>query len=216
MMGTTIYLIRHGQSEANERGAFLGHHDLNLTQIGRKQASVTADFLCSQGQHPNVIYSSDLIRAYETARCTAERFNMPIIKDKNLREIYAGYWENHLFTDIEVKFTESYNTWKTNIGLARCDGGESVEELQLRIVSAVTQIAQKHKNSTVFIFTHATPIRVFAAHCLKKTLDEMKTIPWATNASVTKVVYDNESFDMVEYSRDDFMEGIGTKLPANV
>lgn len=215
-MSTTVYLIRHGESEANMRDVFLGHCNMNLTLIGRKQASMTADYLKNQVCHADVIYSSDLVRAYQTAKCTAERFNMPIIKDKNLREIDAGFWDNVKFEDLANEFADSYDIWCKNIGFARCDGGESVEELQRRVVSAVTNIAQKHKDGVVFLFTHATPIRVFAAHCLMKSLEDMKDVPWVANASVTKVIYDNQAFELVEYGYDGFMGDLVTKLPSNV
>ena len=54
-MGTIIYLIRHGESEANQRDTFLGHGDLDLTQTGREQACVTADYLYSHGLKPDAI-----------------------------------------------------------------------------------------------------------------------------------------------------------------
>lgn len=216
ILRTTIYLVRHGESEANKRNAFLGHGDLDITPAGHRQACAVAQFFADKIGRPDVIYASDLARAYNTAKCTAEKFNMPIIKNQNLREIRAGLWENVPFQTLAAQFSQSYETWLHNIGYARCDDGESVAELQARIVSEITRIAQKHKDAVVFLFTHATPIRTFAAHCLQKTLDELKTVPWCSNASVTKVVYEAGQFSLEEYSRDDFMGDLITKLPTNV
>jgi len=215
-VSTTIYMIRHGESEANERDAFLGHHDLPLTATGRKQANMTADFLAGHVQRPDVIYSSDLSRAYQTAMATAERVQMPIITDQGLREINAGLWENVTFAELREKFSKSFGIWQENIGIAQCDGGESVKQLQTRVVAAITRIAKAHENSVVFLFTHATPIRIVAAHCLGKPLEELKTVPWAANASVTKVVFDGQSFSLAEYSRDDFMGDLVTRLAKGV
>lgn len=213
-MSTTIYLIRHGQSEANVEGVFAGQYDPALSGTGLEQGGVTAKFFADSQIRPDVIYSSDLKRAYETAQCTAEIFHMPIVKDENLREIHAGEWEKVSFAELIKKFPKSYGVWKENIGCSCCDGGESVVELQKRVVSALTRIAQSHEESVVFVFTHATPIRVFVAHCLNKTPEQIKTIPWATNASVTKVVYEEQAFRLEEYSRDDFMGEMVTKLPS--
>ena len=215
-MGTIIYLIRHGESEANQRDTFLGHGDLDLTETGREQACVTADYLYSHGPKPDAIYSSDLKRAYHTAEKTAELFDMPVIKEKGLREIDAGLWENVTFSELRTHFTKSFALWNENIGLAGCDGGETVEQLQNRVVSAVERIAKAHKNGSVFLFCHATPIRVFAAHCLNKALDEIKEVPWPTNASVTKAEYDGKRFRLTDYSMDGFMGELITKLPKNV
>ena len=96
------------------------------------------------------------------------------------------------------------------------DGGETVEQLQTRVVSTVERIAKAHENGSVFLFCHATPIRVFAAHCLNKALDEIKEVPWPTNASVTKAEYDGKRFRLTDYSLDGFMGELITKLPKNV
>ncbi len=213
-MSTNIYLIRHGESEGNKRRAFLGHTNLDLTETGHNQAQNTANFL--KDIDADVIYSSDLKRAYSTALHTAEMKKLDIIKNENLREIYAGEWEDGLFTELEENFKESYGVWLKNIGRARCDGGESVEELQIRVVNEITRIAQENDGKTVLIFTHATPIRVFKAFCDGCSLDDIKDIRWATNASVTKARYEDGRFEILEYGIDYFQGNDKTVLPANV
>lgn len=212
-MSTTIYIIRHGESEANERDLFLGHGDLELTQRGISQARMAADYLNTHVGRPDAIYASDLKRAYRTAQATAEHFDMPITKDPNLREIDAGQWDFVPFSHLQKQFPETYSLWMKDIGNSRCDGGESVAQLQRRVVGAITDIAKKHENSTLFVFSHGTPIRVFAAHCLASRITD---VPWATNASVTQVIYNDDAFRLVEYGRNDFMQGLITALPNNV
>ena len=213
-MQTNLYIIRHGESEANVRNAFLGWGDLPLTQLGHQQAQATARYL--DAIPADAIYASTLTRACQTAEATASRRGMTIQKDANLREIHAGLWEFETFDDLKQKFPESFGLWCENIGLARCDGGESVAQLQERFVTAVKNIAEKHAGQTVFIFTHATPLRTLAAHCLQKLPETMKEVPWANNASVTRVIYENGKLTLVEYSRDDFMGSLTTSLPDNV
>ncbi len=214
-MSTTIYLIRHGQSKANEKHIFLGHHDMGLTDKGHQQAKATAAYLKSRAT-PDVIYSSDLSRAYQTAEATATLLGMPIVKEEQLREIYAGDWEELFFETIAETYPESFRTWLEDIGHARPNGGESVAELQERIAAIVNKLAEQHEGQVIFLFTHATSIRSFAAYVLGKTLDEVKDIPWAPNASVTKVVYEKGIFTLADYGRDDFMGSLGTKLPPNI
>lgn len=213
-MKTQIYLIRHGESEGNKARAFLGHTDLDITETGHIQAENTARFL--KDIKADVIYSSDLIRAYNTALHTAEMKGMEIIKNSNLREIYAGQWETLKFTELEDRFKNEYGVWKENIGEASCPGGESTAQLQKRIVTEVTKIARDNQGKTVFIFTHATPLRVFKAYCDGKGLDGIKDVPWSTNASVTHVEYENGKFNVIQYGIDYFQDKDITKLPANV
>lgn len=213
-MKTIIYLIRHGESQGNAIRAFLGHTDLDLSERGHMQAQKTALYL--KNIHADVIYASDLRRAYSTAKHTADLKGMDIIKDEKLREIYAGEWENRLFDDLEKEYPQSYSIWRNDIGNAGPDGGETVQELQKRIANELTKIANDNPGKTVFIFTHATPIRTFKAFCDKKSADEMKDISWASNASVTRAEYKDGSFEVTDYSMDEFLSDIKTVLPANV
>ena len=215
-MATTFYWIRHGESEANLAGMFLGHGDLRLTETGRKQAAMTASYLLGLGIRPCAIYASDLSRAYTTACTTAEQLGLPITKDPNLREIDAGLWDLVPFAELTERFPESYRVWLENIAHAQCDGGESIEQLRQRILSALEKMAQSHENGVVFVFSHGTPVRIVAATCLDGSLEAIGKLPWPSNASVTKVVYDQGALQLVEYSRDDFMDDLVTKLPDNV
>ena len=95
-MSTHLYLIRHGESEANKIDAFAGHSQFNLTAQGRAQAEKAAEYLSTL--HVDAIYSSDLPRAFQTAQPTAERLGMTVVKREQLREIEAGEWEGRTST----------------------------------------------------------------------------------------------------------------------
>ena len=103
-MPTHFYLIRHGESEANKIDAFAGHSQFNLTEQGRAQAKKAAEYLSTLPI--DVIYSSDLPRAYQTAQATAERLGIDIIKSERLREINAGKWQGLLFAAVKEKYKE--------------------------------------------------------------------------------------------------------------
>lgn len=209
-----IYFIRHGESQANARNLFLGHGDLDLSEKGIAQAKKTAEYLSKLPI--DVIYSSDLSRAFHTAEQTAKLLGLPVIKEKNLREIDCGEWDFMPFDQIRIKYEKSFNIWYTDVAHARCDGGESVAEVQERIVSAVTKIAKENPGKNVLIFSHATSIRCFAGYCTGKGVDGIQEIPWANNASVTEVEYVDGKFKMIEYGKDDFLCGISTGLPNDV
>lgn len=211
---TKIYLVRHGESQANKHNIYIGHTDMDLTEKGHFQAEKTAGFL--SGIHADAIYSSDLKRAYNTALHTATPRNMSVIKSEKLREIFGGDWENIPFDTLVEKYSAEYKIWLENIGVASCVNGESVQQLQNRFVGEVKRIAEENMGKTVFIFTHATPIRVFKAAADGKTLDGMKDVPWATNASVTSAVYENGEFSVVDYSIDGFLGDEITILPPTI
>lgn len=214
-MACNVIFVRHGQSEGNLLRVFLGHTDRNLTQLGEIQAKKTAEFL--KDRKIDRIYSSDLKRAFNTAKPLADLKGIDIIKTEELREIFAGYWENISINDIKEKYVQSYNTWMSNIGRARLDGGESVIELQERIKNEVMRIVSENDNKTIVIFTHATPIRTFFSYINGKNVDEIKDLAWPTNASVSEAVFlDNGDIKELYYARDDFLSDIISHLPKDL
>ena len=207
---TRLYMIRHGQSEGNLKNLFLGHTDLDLTELGHLQAEKTAEHLATVPV--DVIVSSDLKRAFNTALHTAEKKGLPVQPDTELREIFAGDWEGVPFSSLQTDFAESFSVWRGDFGASRCDGGESVAELMDRILAAVERIAKENEGKSVCIFSHATPIRIMGGMMKGLSLSEMGEFPWPTNASVTSFEYENGIFTLLEYSRDDFMGDMVTRL----
>lgn len=209
-MTTQLYFIRHGESVGNLNHAFLGHTDLPLTELGRRQAEKASDYL--KILSPDVIYASDLKRAYETALPTAKKTNLPIIKKENLREIYAGEWENADFDKLPLIDPENFSAWLNSFHEARPRGGESVAELMERIKKAVLTIAEENPEKTIFIFTHATPVRLFAAFCEGKKKEDWNLVPWAPNTSTTHVKYENGTFTLLEYGKADYLGNLVTSF----
>lgn len=213
---TKIIFVRHGQSVGNLEERFYGHCDGALTEKGREQARRAAEYL--KDTHIDVAYASDLIRAFETGKIVAEPHGLELIPDRELRELYAGEWENMKFGDLPVRFPESIRVWVTDIGNAHPDGGESVRELYERISRAVWRIAEENEGKTVLIATHATPIRTLTCEWNGKAIEEMQNIDWVKNASVTIVNYDTASHTTaVElYDEASFMGDMITALPKSV
>lgn len=212
---TKLYFIRHGESVSNLNTQFAGSLDMPLTEKGRAQADATARFLCDVPF--STVYASDLSRAYDTGFAVAKMQCIPIIGTTQLREIFAGEWEGKQYSDLEQEFPDSYGTWRTQIGLAVCPGGESVEQLQVRIRACIEDIVRRHPNETICVATHATPIRVMECVWTNTPLELMHTIPWVSNASVTVAEYDEKCVGKL-VSRDlhDHLGDLHTVLAKNV
>lgn len=212
---TTVYFVRHGESESNLITQFAGSLDMPLTDKGKQQAELTATHL--QRMPLKTVYASDLCRAFETGRAIAEKLHIPITGMPELREIYAGKWEGKTYSQLETEFAESYGIWKNQIGLAVCPDGESVGDLQRRVSACVERIVKQHPGQAICIATHATPIRVMECLWTDTPLKNMHTIPWVSNASITVARYDDNG--CAELLTRDFHEHLGdlfTKLAKNV
>ena len=90
------------------------------------------------------------------------------------------------------------------------------QELAKRILTEVEKIAKENDGKTVVIATHATPVRSMECAWRGMTFDEMKDIPWVTNASVTEADYENGKFTLNFAGKDDHLSDIATSLPKNV
>lgn len=211
---TKLILIRHGESMGNAVRAFLGHTDLDLSPKGYQQAELVGKYF--ENIDVDLIYSSDLKRAYNTVLPISKEKNIPIITSENLREVNAGEWENKKFDELDIEFEKEYDCWKNNIGLAVCNGGEAVVDLQIRVYNELYKIAKENKGKTICVGTHATPIRTFAAKCAGLKAEEIKDYPWVVNASISIFEFSCDKFKEVEYNYVEHLAGMITALPKNV
>jgi probable phosphoglycerate mutase len=156
---TTILLARHGETDWNSERRWQGHADQPLNEVGRAQALELADTLA--GRAIDVVYSSDLVRAHETALIVADRLGLPVEVDAELREVDVGDWSGRVHTELEDLDPEGYRRWQE--GGKGWSGGESYEEMGERVVAAVLRLAARHPGQTVLVVTHGGSIRACRA-----------------------------------------------------
>lgn len=216
MMTTRMIFVRHGESEGNLQTRFIGQGNVPLTDKGHTQAEAAAKHL--QTETIDAFYSSDLIRAYDTACHIARYHQKPVAKSRELREIFAGAWEGVSYDELGVRYPNEYPLWQSDIGRARCTEGESTAEVYERINRFVDALAKAHAGQTVLCATHATPIRALMCRWHGVLPEDMKNIPWTKNASVTTVDYHEDgSVTVIEEGDTSFMaEEWVTGLPENV
>ncbi|MBQ4517676.1 MAG: histidine phosphatase family protein [Clostridia bacterium] len=211
---TKLLLIRHGESEANNKGFFAGQYDAPLMPKGNEQAEKTAKYIVEK-YAPTKIYASDLKRAYCTAVPISKLIGADIITDQGIREINAGKWQKMSFDDLENEFLDEYMVWLNDIGNASCNGGESVKELSERVMTSLTAIAKENFGETIAVVTHATPIRAAQTVIQYGDISHMKNVPWVSNGSVTVFEYNGE-WKCVSVSEDNHLGTDKTVFPANV
>lgn len=211
---TKLYLIRHGESEANHKRLFAGHSNFDLTDLGRRQARCAADWF--DGVPVDRIVASDLLRAFNTAAPLSEKRQIATEPCADFREIFAGEWEGVSFSEIEKKHPTDYAVWRTDIGNAHCTGGETVRHLGQRVLAAITKLAEESDGQSVVIATHATPIRVLLSLWQTGDVLAMKEISWVSNASITAVRYENGIFTPESIGATNHLQDLLTKLPTNV
>lgn len=159
---TTLLLIRHGQTEWNLLGKYTGQSDIPLNETGRQEARQLARKL--QENPPEVVVSSDLIRAQETAVIVAAPFDLPVHIDSDLREINQGVWEGMYFPDIKAKYAAEFAQREANPLEVAPPEGETVGQVRERVLTAVNKIAQTYPGKRVAVVAHGLSLALIKAH----------------------------------------------------
>lgn len=207
---TVLLLIRHGQSIGNLNHEFLGHLNKDLSELGYEQAAQTAEFLSDE--RIDAVYSSDLMRAHNTALPHAKTRGLEVIDSTGLREIYAGEWEGLRVEDIKEKYGNYYtDVWRAQFGICRVPGGESVPELAERIHAELLKIAKENRGKRILVGLHAAAIRAFFGKIKRIPSTELAdAFDFPTNASVSVVYFNGQSLIPGCYSYDEHLKKSNT------
>ena len=158
---TTLLLARHGETEWNRTHRWQGFTGPSLNLRGRRQAEELASRV--EGLAIAAIYSSDTIRALETAQIVAARNGVEIRQDPRLREVNFGEWEGLTRAEINERYVGAFNEWDA-CKRAAPPGGESDVQMAARVVESLLDIATRHEDERVLVVTSGGPIRAAQAH----------------------------------------------------
>jgi len=178
---TQIGFIRHGITDWNIEMKAQGHTDIPLNETGRRQAYALAERLKEEDW--DLIYSSDLSRAKETADIVSQALGLSVKTDKRLREMNCGEIEG---TTLEERITRWGNNWRTlSLGI------ESEESIVNRGLSFVTYIHEKYNNKRVLVVSHGGLVGT----TLKHLIPHVDTKEHLFNTSITKLIHLNGKWD---------------------
>jgi probable phosphoglycerate mutase len=113
-----------------------------------------------RSQQIDALYASDLRRAAETAEAIGQATGLSVRYDPRLREIHQGQWQGLLVTEIERRSPDLFSRWREAPLAVTLPGGESIAQMQERVLAAVEDIAQQHAGQRIAIVTHKLPIAV--------------------------------------------------------
>ncbi len=193
MIGTTILLIRHGETDWNREKRFRGHYNIPLNENGRSQARLLADAL--EAINIDIVYSSPLSRALETAKLALKDRNPEIIKEDDLRDIDYGHWTGIKESEVESKWPHEYEEWKKSPHKLRIPGGNSLEDIYNTAFKAFKDIAVKQKGRTVAVFAHRVVNKILIIGSLELGLDRFSFIR-QDNCCINIFEYDGSGFTL--------------------
>jgi len=187
-----LILIRHAETDANRNYVVQGRFDNPLNEYGIKQALETGMFLRSRNEKFDLVFSSPLKRAFNTAKLLMQGMQKtkPIIVHQNLIERNFGDYDGQKITDEYADLIR-----KGNIPNMEQNG-----DLELRVFNTLREICEKYPNKRILIVTHSHVIKAI----LVRLVPGFNYASYLANCSVNYINYNNGEFSVVKYNISPF------------
>jgi broad specificity phosphatase PhoE len=171
---TTLLLIRHGETSWNIEGRYQGQADPPLNDKGLLQAQELVEKLASIAI--DILYTSPLRRAMQTAQIIAHQRQIPCITEPRLMEIHQGDWQTRLRSEIESLYPEIFRQWEQQPWQVTPPGGESLSQVKKRVYAALDEIITDHAGQHIGLVTHRIPIALIKMRYQELAPDIVRTL----------------------------------------
>jgi len=156
---TRMILVRHGETEWNRVERFRGRADVPLNGTGLAQAKAMARRVAAEWR-PVAIYSSPLTRAVKTAEAVAWHFDLRVEVNSGLIDIDYGEWQGLTPDEVRERWPKIVDAWYNAPHTAQIPNGETLDDLRVRAMSTVNEMAKRHKGQTIVLVGHTVINRI--------------------------------------------------------
>ncbi len=148
-----LFLVRHGETDANKDGLALGQMDVPLNDAGLRQAVTVGRALAPE--RIVAIYSSPLGRAMQTAEAIAAHHTVGVTSEPGLIEMDVGEIDGLPFPQVRERYAEFLKVWMSEEGPQHAmPGGERLVDVAERGWATLSRLAARHQDETVVAVTH--------------------------------------------------------------
>ena len=194
---TRVLAIRHGETAWNVDTRIQGQLDIPLNDTGRWQAHRLALAVADEGIA--AVYSSDLLRAWQTAQAVAAGSGREVIADTGLRERGFGIFEGLTFAEIARRWPEQSERWRRRDPAFGAEGGEVLTDFYARSVATATRLASAHPGQTIALVAHGGVMDCLYRAASRVALDAPRS--WQLgNASINRLLYTPQGFTLIGWS----------------
>jgi len=194
---TRILAVRHGETAWNRDTRIQGHTDIELNDHGRWQADRLAHTL--REEPIAAFYASDLSRALDTARAVAQRHGAAVHTHTGLRERCFGQFEGHTWAELEALHPTETTAWRQRAPDFAPPGGESLLQLQARVVATVTELASRHPGEQVLMVAHGGVLDILYRAATRLALQAPRS--WTmTNTAINRLLWSPEGLSLVGWA----------------
>lgn len=172
---THLIAIRHGETEWNSQGRFQGHLNSALNKAGLAQAEALGEYLARE--RFDLLLSSDLGRALQTASAIAMRTGHEIVVEPRLRERRMGIFQGLTPAEVEARYPDEYARFRARDPDYIIPEGESVRQLFERSVACFTELGTRHAGLTLAAVTHGGVLAMLYRHARSMPLEALRDFP---------------------------------------
>ena len=201
---TRIIAIRHGETAWNVNTRIQGQLDVGLNATGRWQAERVGQALADEPIA--AIYSSDLLRAWDTALSISQASGISLQTHEGLRERGFGLFEGKTFDEIALKWPEAAVRWrKRDPGYAPEGGGESLLAFRTRIEEVVNALAAPHAGTQIVLVAHGGVMDMLYRAATRQEIQSPRT--WALgNAAINRLLWTPQGLSLVGWADTHHLE----------
>jgi probable phosphoglycerate mutase len=207
MTTTQFCLVRHGETDWNVERRLQGHTDISLNERGLKQAKQMAKALQAIELQFDVLYTSDLKRAAQTAQAIEKVFGVSAITHEALRERNLGALQGLTTKEAPDIEPELWNTHLSRSLHEDLRGGESIIQFAKRIKDALEQIRSEHAGKTILLVSHGGALDMMYRIASNQALDAEKAVS-VPNASLSWISHDGQSWKVNNWANTSHLEGL--------
>jgi len=189
-----IYLTRHGTTEWNIERRLQGWENSKLTQEGVLRAVKLGERL--KDIDFDVIYSSPLNRAVETAKYIRGDKDTLIVYHDGLKELRYGIWQGMLLDDIEKKYPEEYYIYRNSPMDYIPIEGESYDDLFRRVKNFLEEV-KKIEAENILVISHGITIKAIIAYIKNLSLEEFSSLPVYTGTALNIIEVDKGKMKLI-------------------
>ena len=194
---TRILAIRHGETDWNVDGRIQGQLDIPLNAMGQWQVHRLALAVADEGIA--AVYSSDLLRAFETAQSVSRGCGEPIVTDTGLRERGFGEFEGLSYAEINARWPELGERWRKRDPEFGAPGGETLNQFYARSIATAERLAALHPGQTIALVSHGGVMDCLYRAASRVALDAPRS--WQLgNAAINRLLYTPQGFTLVGWS----------------
>lgn len=193
-MVTTLYIVRHGQSEGNKKKFFQGTMDIDLSELGHTHIKRASEYF--KNIKIDKIYSSNLKRAYKTSKAildanTTNPKQEDVIRLDDLNEIYAGDIQGIEYEQIAIRYPETHKALFNNPSAFAPPNGESMSDLYHRISKCIKSLIAENEGKTILLTSHGCSIKTMLCYIYGYDLKDMVKAPWVEHGNAVKVIFED-------------------------